>query len=100
MLLLIVINVQIFVGEKYTMHKNHVTWSRVPSSENVSEVFIYSDYDKINEDERALMPKMLAIYSETMESIDKYERMKTKLFVLGLITLMASWFYLAIVSNT
>lgn len=82
------------------MHKNHVSWSRIPSSENVSQVFICSEYDQMNEDEKVLMPRMLAIYSETMESIDRYERIKNNLFILGIVSLIGGWFYLAVISNT
>jgi hypothetical protein len=81
------------------MHKNHVTWSRKPSSENVSEVFIYSSYDNMEDDERLLMPKMLDVYSETVDAINKYENRKRIFFILGVLIVLGSWFYLATVSN-
>jgi hypothetical protein len=81
------------------MHKNHVTWSRKPSSENISEVFIYSSYDKMEDDERLLMPTMLDIYSETVDAVDRYENRKRIFFILGVLVVLGSWFYLATISN-
>ncbi len=81
------------------MDKNHVTWSRKPSSENVSEVFIYSSYDKMEDDERLLMPKMLDVYSETIDAVNRYENRKRVFFILGVLVVLCSWFYLATVSN-
>ena len=81
------------------MDKNHVTWSRKPSSENVSAVFIYSSYDKMEDDERLLMPKMLDVYSETIDAVNRYENRKRVFFILGVLVVLCSWFYLATVSN-
>lgn len=81
------------------MANNHVTWSRKPSSENVSEVFIYSNYDNLTEDDRQMLPNMLAVYSETIESIGKYERRKKMFFIFSIIAILSAWFYLAVSSN-
>lgn len=81
------------------MANNHVTWSRKPSSENVSEVFIYSNYDSLTEDDKQMLPSMLAVYSETMESVGKYERRKRMFFILGIIAILGAWFYLAVSTN-
>lgn len=81
------------------MPNNHVTWSRKPSSENVSEVFIYSNYDNLTDDDKQMLPSMLAVYSETMESVGRYEKIKKTFFVLSIIAILVAWFYLAVSSN-
>lgn len=82
------------------MHQNHVTWSRTPSSEKVSAVYIFSEYDYLNEDERNILPDMLNIYAESLDISEKYEKRK-KIIVGAFITaLIMSWGYLAILSST
>lgn len=82
------------------MHKNHVTWSRTPSSDNVSAVYIFSEYDKINEDEKNVLPIMLNIYAEKLAVSDRYEK-KKKILIGTIVTcLILSWVYLAILSST
>ena len=74
---------QLFVGEKLTMNNRSSNWSRKPSSDNVSDVFIYSNYDQISEDDKLFLPTMLGVYTEIQKANKSYEKRKTFL-ILGI----------------
>lgn len=80
------------------MHQNHVTWSRTPSSDNISSVYIFSEYDYISEDERNALPIMLNIYAESLEVSKNYEKRKKIIIGICVSAIIASWVYLAVLS--
>lgn len=76
-----------------------VNWSRIPSDDTVSQVFIYSDFDTPSEEEYKLLPIMLNDYTEVLSSMQQYENKKKLFFILTTIALISGWFILAVSSN-
>lgn len=78
---------------------NKINWSRIPSDDKVSHVFIYSDFDTPSEEDYKLLPIMLNNYTEVLSSMQQYENRKKIFFILTTLALLAGWFILAVSSN-
>lgn len=81
------------------MNKNHVSWSRTPSKDTVSHVFIPTEYDIMTPDDKAILPAMLNIYTEHMAITDKYENTKRLIIFCIFLVLLSGWFYLGLLSS-
>lgn len=81
------------------MKNNHVSWSRTPSKDTVSHVFIPTEYDTMTPEDKASLPTMLNIYTEHMAITDKYENIKRLMIFSVFLVLLGGWFYLGIMAN-
>jgi hypothetical protein len=78
---------------------NKTNWSRKPSSDNISSVFIYSSYDEIEPDEKNYLGTMLNVYSEAYDAINKYRNIKRLLFASMTTALILFWIYMGVISR-